>query len=119
MSAAEGALRSLPAAPGHVPVGTGALLGPPPPGVAVIPLLQIPAALWALAAGRSPGTGRKSGAGALPARTTPAGGLALGTRLVALGGLAVAPLRPAPLGGPPGALPSDLSSLLPVFASFP
>lgn len=71
VSAAVGADRSLPAVARHFSVRTGGL-GRPPPGVAVVPLLCITAALRALAASTSPGTGRKSGGGALPARATSA-----------------------------------------------
>lgn len=77
MSAAVGAVRSLSAAARHIPVRTGALLGRPSPGVAVVPLLAIPTALWALAASPSSGAWRKSRAGALPAGATSTRGLAL------------------------------------------
>lgn len=119
VSAAIGAVWSLSAAARHIPVGTGALLGHPPPGVAVISLLTIPTALWTLTASPSSGTGRKSRAGALPARATPTWRLALRAWLVALRGLAVAPVCSAPLGGAAAALPSAFSPLLPVFARLP
>lgn len=56
MSAAVGTDGSLSAVARRFSVGTGGL-GHPPPGVAVVPLLPISAALWTLAAGPSPGTG--------------------------------------------------------------
>ena len=119
VSAAIGAVWSLSASARHVPIGTGALLSCPPPGVAVIPLLTIPAAQWTLTASPSPGTRRQGRAGALPTRATPTRGLALGARLVALGGLPVAPVPLAPLRGGAAALPSAFPPLLPLFPGLP
>lgn len=119
VSAAIGAVWSLSAAASHIPVGTGALLGQPPPGVSVIPLLPIPTAQGTLTTSPSSGTRWQSRAGTLPARATPTWGLALGACLVALGGLAMAPVRPVPLGRAAAGLPSAFSPLLPIFARLP
>lgn len=99
-------------------VGTGGL-GNPPPGVAVVPLLPVPAALRTLAAGPSPGTGRESRGGGLAAWAAPARGLAFRTQLVALGGLAVAAVCSALLRGGATPLGPALSPLLLVFARLP
>lgn len=103
------------AAARRVPIRTRALLGHPPPAVAVIALLSI--AQRTLTTSLPPGAGRQSRA--LSAGAPPVRGLAPGARLVALGGLAVSPVCPAPMRGGAAHLPSAFSPLLPLFVGLP